>query len=71
MPAELLITLLLGAYGFAAGGYAFTFFYMQSSAKSLWMGIEKLRDELKAEVKEMRENDIAHLEERVKDLEDR
>jgi hypothetical protein len=71
MPVELLIALLLGAYGFSAGGYAFTFLYMQSATKGLWAGIEKMRDELKAEVKEMRDNDIAHLEERVKNLENR
>lgn len=69
MPVELMITLLLGVYGFAAGGYVFTFRYVRSSTKDLWDGISKLRDDFKEDIKEIRENDIRHLEERVAELE--
>jgi len=56
---NLIITLVLGAYAFAAGGYVFTFRYIQATSKALW-----------AAIKDLRENEISHLEERVKRLED-
>ena len=66
MP-DLVIILLLTAYAFAAGGYVFTFKYVQSATKDLWAGIEALRQEVKEVVK----NDISHLEDRIKALEDK
>jgi prephenate dehydrogenase len=55
---ELTITLVLGAYAFAAGGYVFTFRYIQSSTKALWAAIQELR-----------ENDLHSLEQRIERLE--
>jgi hypothetical protein len=55
---ELTITLVLGAYAFAAGGYVFTFRYIQATSKALW-----------AAIKDLRENDVKHLEERIERLE--
>ena len=61
---DLLTTLVLTSFVFTAGGYAFTFKYVQATARALWAGIEALRQDL-------RENDIKHLEERIKVLEDK
>ena len=58
MP-DLIITLVLGAYAFAAGGYIFTFKYIQSTARELW-----------AAIKELRTNELHDLDERIKRLED-
>jgi len=59
MMDNLIITLVFGAYAFAAGGYIFTFRYIQATSKALW-----------AAIKDLRENEIQHLEERLKRLED-
>ena len=64
MP-DLIITLILGAYVFAAGGYVFTFKYLQSTAKALWTGIRELDERLRV----LRENDLHALEQRLERLE--
>lgn len=65
----LIVTLVLASYGFTAGGYIFTFRYVRSSAEKLWSGIEKARDDLSGDIKELRDNHLKHLEERVTRLE--
>ena len=55
----ILVPLILGAYGYSWMG-----------ARSLWEGIKDLRGELVAGLKDVRENEIQHLEDRIKRLED-
>ena len=47
-----------------------SFAYTWVSAKGLWAGIEKLREQSKADLKEALDNDVQHLEERIKRLEE-
>lgn len=58
MMDNLIITLVFGAYAFAAGGYIFTFRYIQATSKALW-----------AAIKDLRENDLHGVEERLARLE--
>lgn len=56
----ILLPLILGAY-----------VYAWVSNGRLWAGIEKLRGEFQAGLKEVKENGLRHLEERIERLEDR
>lgn len=56
----ILLPLVLGAYAYA-----------WMSNKGIWAGLASLRQEMKEEMKALRENDIKHLEDRVTRLEDK
>ena len=55
---SVLLPLVLGAY-----------VYTWMGAHYLWEGLEKLRMEMKADIKELKENDLHDLKERVERLE--
>ena len=55
----ILIPLILGAYAYAWLG-----------TKALWEGVKDLRGEMVAGLKEIRENDLHEIKERVERLED-